>query len=230
MCIIIGKPKGIALPPLEHMEESWDSNPHGFSCMWGTKKNKVGVFKTMSRKDALEFYKSLLKNASVWNDKAMSFHFRYATHGSKNIQNCHGYLNDELTLGFQHNGIFAIKVPSKLDITDSEYVFKSLIVPAFNDNNNEMPDQEVLDFISGYSNKLSFIFRGNLYTCGNFSKENGCFYSNTSYKKYVYPVRASYKMPSPVYKSASGVDGNVWGGTNPCSKCDTYDCMNCSKY
>lgn len=186
MCIIIAKPISVCLPPINHIKESFKSNPDGFACMWTNKKGKIQDYKTMNILDCLSFYRQLLQDENKWKETPMTFHFRLATHGSRGIQNCHAFMDDHKTVGFQHNGILNFNVPESMDITDSEYFFKFLFIPLYKLNKNEMNFDHVIQNLKGSFDKFVFLQKDKLYLFGMFHEDGGCFYSNRTYKQIMY--------------------------------------------
>ena len=183
MCIIIGKPKGAALPPLSHIEKSWNSNSDGFGCLW-THSGEIRSYKTMSKGNCISFYKSIT-GEKKWLNIPMLFHFRFATHGSKCVSNCHAYHDDENTVGFQHNGVLRFDVPIGMDITDSEYFFRYMFLPSYKMNGNNITEiSHVIDNLRGRGDKFAFIHDENIHLFGKFIEDGGCFYSNNGYKSY----------------------------------------------
>jgi predicted glutamine amidotransferase len=239
MCIIIAKPKGVELPPVSHIESSWLGNPDGFGCLWSNKKIKS--YRTMDKRECMDFYKSLLAEGDKWRDKPMIFHFRYATHGSKKLSNCHAYCDTENTIGFQHNGVLRFDVPRGMDITDSEYFFKYLFMPSYLVNGKSIAAiSHVVENLRGVSDKFAFINADEVYLYGNFIEDTGCYYSNGGYKTYSYTqkvanrhsnscdVEISYEQydenrkKMPVYETKDA--------SYHCATCETFDCMRCPFY
>jgi predicted glutamine amidotransferase len=231
MCIIIGKPVGVKLPPIAHIEESFNSNPHGFGCMWEGKKGKVQTYRTMDFDKCIQFYKSLLGNAKIWQNVPMSFHFRLATHGSKKAENCHAYTDEDKTIGFQHNGILSYTVPRDMDITDSEYFFRYLFLPVYEMSERQMNFDHVIYNLKGYSDKFSFIHEGKLILFGSFTDDNGCYYSNSSYKSYAHvsTYKPTIGYTAPIYQKQPVYQKDSEYGYQ-CAKCTTFDCMRCDIY
>ena len=104
MCIAIVKPKDRTIP-LSTLEHCWDTNPHGggFALPDGT--GRVTIHKTL---DWEEF-------TTLWHQYAdpaapMLVHFRLATHGMVNLDNCHPHRIGP-GLAMIHNGIYHEKVP-----------------------------------------------------------------------------------------------------------------------
>jgi len=236
MCIIIAKPAGVNLPPLEHVEESWNNNPHGFGAMWCDNKGKIKTYRTMDRGKCISFYKSILNSKFNFKDVPLSLHFRLATHGSKCEGNCHAFTDEQKRVGFQHNGILHVSIPKDMDITDSEYVFRYMILPSYVFHGKI--HSHVVDNIRGTSDKFSIIADGSLLLFGAFSQDNGIYYSNSGYKSYtdyfnyrVPPVNDNWKNEEAVKalshlsktsKTKEYPDANV-----SCGTCRDFNCMQC---
>lgn len=117
MCVIIVKQKGVSLPSANELQAAWAHNPHGggFVCSNGY------YWRGMSFK---EFYKEFKSHVTVKD--ACIIHFRFATHGSHKIENCHPFYKDGVY--FAHNGILDIQTSN--DMTDSETAFRDILLPA----------------------------------------------------------------------------------------------------
>lgn len=230
MCIIIAKPRHVELPPIEHIEESWDSNPHGFACVWSN-NGVIKSYATLNREACINFYRSL--NRKVWKKIAASFHFRYATHGSKTKENCHAYVDKDRTIGFQHNGILRYSVPRDMDITDSEYFFRFMFLPIYESNRRLMNFDHVIENMKGGGDKFCFVKDGEIYTYGGFIKDGGCWYSNNCYVRHVKPavqIKKSHSSKLKVYnyeKKETLIGKSDYNTENPCSTCTTFDCLRC---
>lgn len=94
MCVIIYGKKKISD---EILEESHNINPHGIGMMWA----KDGVLKTWVTFNYMKFKQAYdaLTNEGIFP----AVHFRYATQGKIDIENCHPFrVNDNI--GMMHNG------------------------------------------------------------------------------------------------------------------------------
>lgn len=237
MCIIIAKPRGASLPPISHIENSFRSNPHGFACLWEN-KGKIKSYKTLDKAACLAFYTNLLREKQRWHDVPFSFHFRFATNGSKTESNCHAYIDETKKIGFQHNGILSYVVPKEMDITDSEYFFRNIFLPVF--KTFGMEEHIIENFTEGGVNKFSFIYNGTIYLFGNFIEESGCYYSNNTYQDYEYNygyTKSKIKNKSPY--GSIGLDLDISYDKTPieeyddkfpslpCDTCADFDCKNC---
>lgn len=181
MCIIIVKPAGAKMPPKAIIERCARLNPHGFG--FATKDR---IYKTLDYMDFCNMLKS------IKHHEAAIIHFRYATHGSIKLENCHPFRDDKSGVSFAHNGILNI-VPID-DMTDSETAFRTRIVPTirrhgFTSESFERENQRII----GGSRFAYIDSEGEYRLFGTFVQHNGCWYSNrnfipytTSNYKYVY--------------------------------------------
>lgn len=118
MCVIIfqGPKSGKLSKPL--LELAWNENPHGAGLMYH-KRGKLQILKSLDFEEFRSMYDFAVK------DKRMSdplcLHFRWATHGHKNLDNCHPFVAGD-QLGLVHNGVLPIKVPKTSEVSDT-YIF-----------------------------------------------------------------------------------------------------------
>lgn len=100
MCIIIYKKAGVDLKQ-EWIDNSAESNPHGFGfCFVDEKTKKLTVHRTLEFKDFLLLYEEALQ----CNPNAdMLLHFRKNTCGETILDNCHPFIVSE-GLVMMHNG------------------------------------------------------------------------------------------------------------------------------
>lgn len=182
MCVIMCKVSGADFPPVEEIKNCCDANPDGFGAMWADGK-KVRLFKTMSKEAFLKFYETFAK--SYPTSVPLVIHARIATHGSKNINNCHPWLDTNGNtgrVGFCHNGVLSIK--NRDDMTDSETFFRDIWLPAFKLGGAKFCDNAVKACIG--TSRFCFLYaRGNVERWGNWEEGSvkGCFYTNSSWKK-----------------------------------------------
>ena len=170
MCIIIAKPQGAKLPPYKILENCARRNPDGFGFATVNGCYHFMNFDTFCRclEEAAEDRQSLL------------IHFRWATHGSIGLTNCHPFRDDVTGVSFAHNGILNIK-PYK-DMTDSETAFRGPYVPKirrYGLDSDELA-YEVYQTI-GYS-RFAFLGQDSQIRCfGPFYEFGGCKYSNANF-------------------------------------------------
>lgn len=203
MCIICVKPSKIALPDHEILKNMWDSNPDGAGMMY-VKKNRVIIEKGFMSFKTLEARLKSLEHEIDIVKTPMILHFRIGTHGGNTPENTHPFpitdsipalkkLRIETPIGIAHNGIIHI-TPRDSKISDTmEYIASQLAplhrgVPDFYRNKHLM--QMVQNAIDS---KMAFLTKdGEIYTIGEFLKDGGIMYSNSSYKTSRKPYRSIY--------------------------------------
>ncbi len=178
MCVIIVKPRGTKMPPKDELEMAALLNPDGFGFV-----SESTNYKSLDFED---FYKHL---RNVPRKENCIIHFRYATHGSVKISNCHPFFSDGVW--FAHNGILNIRPTG--DRTDSEEAFVTRLLPAIKAYGigSAMVKAEINSII-GYS-KFAFMVNGHIHLYGGFSQYKGRYYSNTRHLP-----RTSYARVVPV--------------------------------
>ena len=195
MCIAIYKPKDKILTEAT-LKECFDSNSDGAGFMYsnGTSlKIHKGYF-TFAK-----FYKAYQAHA----DKQLLLHFRIKTHGAVAIENCHPFLVSK-DLGFIHNGIISHH-SGNTGVSDTrdfnEKILKPL-VKTYGTTIMARPEiQALIEPYIGYS-KLAFLDVDGNFTIMNEDKgvwDDEVWYSNTSYRPYIAPVKQVSMYPSPTY-------------------------------
>ena len=174
MCIVVVSPKGQQFPDVTKIQNCVDSNPDGFAMSWN-EDGEVKSYKTMGHKAIVAYYKKFIKTHDPM-DTGLVFHARIATHGSKNIKNCHCWVSDGL--GFAHNGILSIA--NRGDMTDSETFFQDIFLPVYRTCGWGGAEKAVNAVIG--TSKFAFIDGdGTVYGFGPFKMVDGNYYSNDSY-------------------------------------------------
>lgn len=169
MCIIIVKPVGAKMPQQAILDRCALLNPHGFG--FATKDR---IFKTLSYKEFKEELRTIGKNETA------ILHFRYATHGSIKVENCHPFKDEDTGVCFAHNGILNIE-PYE-DMTDSETAFRGLIVPKIKEHGlfSREVNEEVFNVIGG--SRFAMIDKdGEFNIYGRFTMHKDCYYSNQNF-------------------------------------------------
>lgn len=173
MCIIIAKPAGAQMPPKAILRRCAMLNPDGFG--FATKDR---IFKTL---DADEFFKEL---KGISKDETAILHFRYATHGSIKLSNCHPFRDEKTGISFAHNGILNI-VPYE-DMTDSETAFRGRLVPVIREHgfDSEAFNKATYSIIG--ASRFAFIDKdGDYRLFGTFTHYKGCWYSNRNFMPFI---------------------------------------------
>lgn len=170
MCVIIAKPAGTALPPMDILKACHEANPHG--CGFASPSHD---FKSLN---FATFVRELRK---VKKDEPCIIHFRLATNGSICRENCHPFRQENVW--FAHNGI--LDVEAEGDLTDSETAFKNTIFPAIRRYGWCSPEAEmVISSVIGGS-RFALLQGASLALYGDFQRRGGCYYSNLRFEWYL---------------------------------------------
>lgn len=107
MCLIIVKPENCKFNQ-DILKIAWDMNAHGGGFMAHNPENNTLIVKK-GFFDKHDFIDEILK----YENQRIVVHFRYATHGNKDISNCHPFrISSDLAV--VHNGqLFDIKIINK---------------------------------------------------------------------------------------------------------------------
>lgn len=185
MCIIIVKPENEKLPAKSIIENCFDSNPDGAGFMYAD-NGQVHISKGFMKLKT--FYQAL---GNIDLSLPMVLHFRIATAGGISQHNCHPFplsndvhslkaLNIDSDIGIAHNGIINIKEETKL--SDTQTYIKNILYP-LRDQIDLEPFQNMIS-LSANSSKFAIMKNsGSIILLGDFTKDNGIYYSNSSYKE-----------------------------------------------
>lgn len=212
MCIIASKPAGVDMPKENYISNMFNNNSDGAGLMYAV-GGKVHIEKGfMTLRDFNEKLEQLDREYCL-KKLPLVMHFRVATHGEVNAENCHPFPITEseamlkkrmcvTNIGVAHNGIINIKPRAKISDT-MEYIISQLAplekaVPDFYKN------KWLLKMIyNAITSKMVIMdSAGNLTYIGEFEEKDGIKYSNTSYA-------FSYKwldFPMSVYDKDFGSD------------------------
>ncbi len=166
MCCIIIVPRHTEIPSETVLKQVYAHNRDGMGFV-----SETNYFRTF---DFNEFVDELQK---VPTSENIIIHFRWATHGSVKIANCHpfvGYASGKEYF-FAHNGV--LPIPSKNDKTDSEICFRERILPAI----RRLGFEGAKKYIDHERNGSRFaIMRsdGEVELFGNYQYLQGCLFSN----------------------------------------------------
>lgn len=193
MCIIAIKPAGIKPPSMELIDNMWYSNNDGAGICYPL-KGKVRIEKGFMKLKKLKSRLNELENEIDTTAAPIIYHFRIGTSGGNTAANTHPFpitdklpllqrLSGSYPLVMAHNGTIDIK-PRVKDISDTMEYILSQIAPLkqlrrdFYINNH---GKKLLYNATG--GKLAFMDgSGNIETVGDFIKDSGMIYSNSSYK------------------------------------------------
>lgn len=194
MCIIVYKPKGIAMPSKETLKRCFNINNDGAGYMF-IKDNKVHIDKGYSNFEA--FYNSLMKDVDKYNSPFV-MHFRIGTHGDKSAGNTHPFpvsknivdltaLSCDTDVGVAHNGILTLPSKEKSDVYSDTMLFDTNYLALMIKSPRYYEDKDIITMIDGIidGDRLAILSNdGHVELLGDFKEDNGCYYSNGSYKPY----------------------------------------------
>lgn len=194
MCIIAIKKKGVKFPKVETIKTMCDNNPDGFALVYHVDGQDVRQIRSLESKDIYKAYRKLLKHSP----KHVSFfmHARVKTHGTININNCHGWHSDECSVYFAHNGILSVK--NRDDMTDSETFLRDIFTPCFLIGGWSAAEKAINACI-GTSKFVFMNDDGEIKHYGNYIDDDGMLYSNSTYKEERWSSNTyySYKQVKP---------------------------------
>lgn len=179
MCLAIYKPADTAAD-WKSYENGFDSNDHswGFAAVQdGALVVKHGVGKFEEFRKAFEPYAGC---QSV-------IHFRWATHGSRTVANCHPFLVSR-DLAVIHNGIISIKCNVNSDRSDTWH-FNELVLKPMHKRDADFfqrPEMIYTQEMAHRGNKLCFLRADGMYAIWNEEDghwtNDGHWYSNSDYE------------------------------------------------
>ena len=205
MCIIVSKPRGEDVPSKETLRRCFTGNKDGAGFMYEA-EGKVWVDKGYMTFES--FYKRLgeLEFAGVISkENNVVMHFRIATEGSVRKGTCHPFpissslnmLNKEklsTDIAMAHNGIIPIKVETE-DFSDTqEFIYRVISKPEVKKGLKEQCAEahSVIKDGGGISKFCILTPSSMVRLGGDWEKEDGVYYSNKSYKPYVYEAPKKY--------------------------------------
>jgi glutamine amidotransferase len=177
MCLAIFSPKGNTVSR-KHLENGFDGNSDGAGFCFA-QSGKIEIRKGFF--DFESFYAAFEPVAHL----PCLVHFRYATHGSINPDNCHPFpiLGDKF--GMIHNGIIQIEpLPGR---SDSHAFAERILAPVL--NAGVSPDSPALKFLVektiGSGNKICLLSgtgKATIYneSCGEWHR--GAWFSNSGFQ------------------------------------------------
>jgi Glutamine amidotransferases class-II len=120
MCLLVARIKDSSwLPSLEEQGNAWASNPHGFGIGWLAEDGLLYTSKTLDSRDVPAMLERIPSGAPA------IMHWRLATHGSKNVSNCHPWPCFNRRWVAAHNGVLSAQ-PCEAGLTDSQSFLNTL--------------------------------------------------------------------------------------------------------
>jgi hypothetical protein len=238
MCIAIYQSPGYRLTP-DELANSWQNNSDGAGLSFYDSSGEIVVEKSMNRSEFVDIYN---KAVVQHGDKTeMAVHFRIATHGGVNIDNCHPFYTPNKNMSVIHNGIIPVVFDSKKDPRSDTRVFVEDVLPLMPENwiDNEQLFNVVEEYIghsklvvlSTDSEHSSYIFNEHM---GHWSEDKKIWFSNKSYCAYKSGTVTVYKgggWHTPKLLDAAEVleDTMILPKCALCDEAAVYDdtCYNC---
>ena len=236
MCVVICKEKNQNKPSETMLKSAWEHNPHGAGYIY-VSDNSVII-----KKGFMTFEEFWKEAKELPEDSAIVYHFRIATHGSKDEKGTHPFpiTNDEELLqelwveapiGVAHNGIIQLCANYPADanpnnLSDTQLYIRDYLARINKINNKWYDDTFWLNIIDRtISSKLAILLPDHrIIKLGGFCEVEGYECSNSffavtknDYWDNYYNERWSRPMIT-VDKDAEAIlfdyENNVWHGLN----------------
>lgn len=240
MCLAAFQAAGALMSEAE-FQRAWKSNPDGGGYAFIDADGKIVTRKFMKMS---KMYDSYIKDVKKHGEKTpFIIHFRLATHGMKNLENCHPFVIDEHSVMI-HNGILPTIRMDK-NMSDS-YAFAA-------DYLSKLPkgwldDMHLVDLVSEYCAGSKLVILTTDPECkfdcyiineelGHWSTDKTMWFSNSSYcvitsAKYSFSKPAKQtafaNMPDAV-DDALSIDCLHCGEVNSVYDDICYECESCQK-
>lgn len=196
MCIAILKPNNKTLDK-ELLKVCAMNNPDGCGFAYVDDNNDIIVNKFMSFEDFWDEY------SKVQDNKTMLIHFRIATHGNVELNNCHPFkLNNRMAL--IHNGIISGYGSRTKNISDTRD-FIEKVIGNISHKMWKNPSFRTLVGNAIGSSKFAILDTDNNYYIINENKgfwDDGVWFSNNSYKYKKYTSSVSNKTTNKTYNNS----------------------------
>ena len=206
MCLIVAKPKGTknALTK-EKFVRAATANPHGIGIVYND-GNGLKELKFVDIKDKLDDIYKIIENADSY-----LIHFRYATHGNKDLGNVHPFkVTDNLYVA--HNGVLSKYPELNKEWSDTKNFVEGVIKPYVEKHGEDSIKNP--DFIKwledeiGSGNKMVFVDKDMNFTIAN---EKAGTWMDDSWFSNTYSV----EDPQERWKSYYGNTTYNSGSTSP---------------
>jgi predicted glutamine amidotransferase len=140
------------------IENCWTNNPHGAGLLW-TENGCLKCFKSLDNlPQFIEKYEAVTKDFGRFSKIVL--HFRIATHGEKDFNNCHPHFVSD-KIAFVHNGIIHVPMDLK-EIKSDTVVFNETILRKLPENfiENVAVQELLMRYTTG--SKLVFLSSANV--------------------------------------------------------------------
>jgi hypothetical protein len=186
------------------LADIYRSNPDGIGIMYGTSKGlKVVKVLPKTAAEALDFIGKLPRD-----DRELALHFRWATHGDKNMLNCHPYDIIPGYIAMMHNGVLHTGNAADKTKSDTWHFIQDYLLSAVHASPELVFDPGFVRMVEDFIDDNRLVFMNGEGRIQHVNKEQGVehegmWFSNTyawspemlipGYKpKYTYAKYASY--------------------------------------
>lgn len=232
MCLAIYQPAGKQIPE-SHLREGFKNNPDGAGFMYFDDQGNVQTYRTMHFDAFIDEYEMMW--ALHGQHSPFGIHFRWATHGTKDINNVHPFvMNDHVAV--LHNGVIPCEVVDKKMSDTAAFVRDYLGNMPRNWQDNEFLFDMVEQYCAGsklvimtsdpQANYAAYIVNEH---SGHW--QDGVWYSNSSYS--CARVRGGTKSAKESASAFDDMYDNI--GIDTCQMCGEdsvldevcYNCESC---
>lgn len=233
MCIAILNAKGTL--PKQILKNCEENNPDGMGFMYAA-NGKINIHKQMG--GFKSFYKKYVAARNQHPDKKFVLHFRIATHGKVDLENCHPFSVNR-NLAFVHNGMISIDTKATPHLSDTN-VFNRIVLKEMPENfHKNMAVQHLIEEYIGHS-KLVFLDKhgdASIYNEHLGIWDDGNWFSNDTYE-YSYSYGGFGSSWSNKNKNYNNWDFSVHKGSETTLKLNStnfekeeaIDCYFCAKH
>ena len=193
MCVIVYKPKGVAMPPLETLRACWERNPDGAGLMFpagGRVRWKKGCMEWEAFERALRPVAELRDSREL----PVALHFRIATHGGVKPGCCHPFpvckdygrmreAEGSCEVGFMHNGTLA-GLETRAGVSDSMAFASGVLSPLRAMCGDLVSDGRAARLLAASTQGSRFLLMdgaGGVAVFGRWFAEDGVLYSNLNH-------------------------------------------------
>lgn len=235
MCLIVAKPKGIAVPKADDFKKWFTNHPDGAGVMFNDKGRTHIMKGAMQITDLLLLNETIDTMVDITNTDVV-WHFRQATKGGKKQGNTHPYpianthldltaLDITTDIGIAHNGIiyeYSGKVDEKKlteynDVTDTQ-LFISEHLYGMRKFLHNAQFKKLVAVLTG--SKFAMLDYMGIDTIGEFIEDGGLLFSNIGYKSAITYAQPYYYYQVDKYNYSPYGDDD-FGKCDICTeKCD----------